>query len=43
MLLNNMKTMVAITLDKSAPTSPGGPAELRLMNRLYLASKLAPP
>jgi AcrR family transcriptional regulator len=40
-LLNNMKTMVAMTLDKSAPTSPGGPAELRLMNRLYLASKLA--
>ena len=40
-LLNNMKTMVAMTLDNSAPTSPGGPAELRLMNRLYLASKLA--
>jgi AcrR family transcriptional regulator len=40
-LLNNMKTMVAMTLDKSAPTSPGGSAELRLMNRLYLANKLA--
>lgn len=40
-LLNNMKTMVAMTLDHSAPTSPGGPAELRLMNRLYLANKLA--
>jgi hypothetical protein len=23
-LLNSMKTMVAMTLDKSAPTSPGG-------------------
>jgi AcrR family transcriptional regulator len=40
-LLYNMKTMVRMTLDKSAPTSPGGPGELRLMNRLYLASKLA--
>jgi AcrR family transcriptional regulator len=40
-LLNNMKTMVAMTLDKSAPSSPGSPDELRLMNRLYLASKLA--
>jgi AcrR family transcriptional regulator len=40
-LLNNMKTMVAMTLDKSAPTSPGSADELRLMNRLYLASKLA--
>jgi AcrR family transcriptional regulator len=40
-LLNNMKTMVAMTLEGSVPTSPGGPAELRLMNRLYLTSKLA--
>jgi AcrR family transcriptional regulator len=40
-LLNNMKTMVAMTVDKSAPSSPGSPDELRLMNRLYLASKLA--
>ncbi|WP_121320482.1 TetR/AcrR family transcriptional regulator [Paraburkholderia sp. RAU2J] len=41
-LLNNMKTMVAMTLDRSAPSSLGGPDELRLMNRLYLAHKLAP-
>jgi AcrR family transcriptional regulator len=40
-LFYNMKTMVRMTLDKSAPTSRGGPGELRLMNRLYLASKLA--
>jgi AcrR family transcriptional regulator len=40
-LLNNMKTMVAMTLDQSAPSSPGGADELRLMNRLYLAHKLA--
>ncbi|SDS04533.1 TetR/AcrR family transcriptional regulator [Bradyrhizobium canariense] len=40
-LLNNMKTMVAMTVDKSAPTSPGSADELSLMNRLYLASKLA--
>lgn len=40
-LLNNMKTMVAMTIDKSAPASPGSADELRLMNRLYLASKLA--
>ncbi len=39
-LLNNMKTMVAMTLDKSAPNSPGSANELRLMNRLYLAAKL---
>jgi AcrR family transcriptional regulator len=40
-LLTNMKAMAAMTLDKSAPSSPGSPNELRLMNRLYLASKLA--
>jgi AcrR family transcriptional regulator len=40
-LLNNMKTMVAMTLHKSVPSSPGSPHELRLMNRLYLASRLA--
>jgi AcrR family transcriptional regulator len=40
-VLNNMKTMVGMTL-KDAPTSPGAPDELRLMNRLYLAAKLAP-
>ncbi|MGF6507058.1 TetR/AcrR family transcriptional regulator [Paraburkholderia sp. 32] len=41
-LLNNMKTIAAMTLDQSAPSSPGGPDELRLMNRLFLAHKLAP-
>jgi AcrR family transcriptional regulator len=40
-VLNNMKTLVGMTM-KDAPTSPGAPAELRLMNRLYLATRLAP-
>ena len=40
-MLHNMKTMVAMTRDDSAPRSAGSPAELGLMNRLYLASKLA--
>jgi AcrR family transcriptional regulator len=40
-VLNNMKTMVGMTM-KDAPTSPGAPGELRLMNRLYLATKLSP-
>jgi AcrR family transcriptional regulator len=40
-LLYNMKAMAAMTLDMSAPSSPGSPNELRLMNRLYLTSKLA--
>jgi AcrR family transcriptional regulator len=40
-VLNNMKTMVGMTM-KDAPTSLGAPEELRLMNRLYLAAKLAP-
>jgi hypothetical protein len=38
-VLNNMKTMVGIAT-KDAPTGPGAPDELRLMNRLYLAAKL---
>jgi AcrR family transcriptional regulator len=36
-VLNNMKTMVGMTM-KDAPTSPGAPDQLRLMNRLYLAA-----
>jgi AcrR family transcriptional regulator len=40
-VLNNMKTMVGMTM-KDAPTSPGAPDQLRLMNRLYLATKLPP-
>jgi AcrR family transcriptional regulator len=40
-VLNNMKTMVGMLL-KDAPTSPGAPDELRIMNRLYLAARLAP-
>ena len=39
-LLHNMKTMKAMTLEQGIATSPGAPAELREMNRLYLASKL---
>jgi hypothetical protein len=40
-VLNNMKTMVGM-IAKDAPTSPGAPDQLRLMNRLYLSAKLAP-
>jgi len=38
-VLNNMKTMVGMAT-KDAPTSPGAPDQLRLMNRLFLAAKL---
>jgi AcrR family transcriptional regulator len=40
-VLNNMKTMVGMTM-KGAPTTPGAPDQLRLMNRLYLAAVLGP-
>jgi AcrR family transcriptional regulator len=40
-LLHNMKTMKALTLEQGIATSPGATAELREMNRLYLASKLS--
>jgi AcrR family transcriptional regulator len=40
-VLNNMKTMVGMTT-KDAPTTPGAPDQLRLMNRLYLTTRLAP-
>jgi AcrR family transcriptional regulator len=40
-LLHNMKTMKALILEQGAATRPGAPAELREMNRLYLASKLS--
>jgi AcrR family transcriptional regulator len=40
-LLHNMKTMKALTLEQGIATSPGAPAELREMNRLYVASKLS--
>lgn len=36
-----MKTMLGMTM-QDAPTSPGAPEELRLMNRLYVARRLAP-
>jgi hypothetical protein len=36
-----MKTMVGMTI-KDAPTTPGAPDQLRLMNRLYLAALLRP-
>ena len=36
-VLNNMKTMVGMTM-KDAPTTPGAPDQLRLMNRLYLVA-----
>jgi AcrR family transcriptional regulator len=41
MVLNNMKTMVGITFG-DAPTTGNAPAELRLMNRLYLNNRLRP-
>jgi hypothetical protein len=40
-VLNNMKIMVGMTM-KDAPTTPGAPGQLRLMNRLYLAAVLRP-
>jgi AcrR family transcriptional regulator len=40
-VLQNMKTMKAITFEQEIVTSPGAMAELREMNRLYLASKLS--
>jgi AcrR family transcriptional regulator len=40
-VLNNMKTLVGMTM-KDAPTTPGAPDQLRLMNRLYLAAVLRP-
>ncbi|MGO4334195.1 helix-turn-helix domain-containing protein [Labrys sp. KB_33_2] len=40
-VLNNMKTMVGM-MRRDAPTTPGAPDQLRLMNRLYLAASLAP-
>jgi AcrR family transcriptional regulator len=40
-LLHNMKTMKALTLEQGIATSLGAPAELREMNRLYLASKFS--
>jgi AcrR family transcriptional regulator len=40
-VLNNMKTMVSITM-KDVPTTDGAPDQLRLMNRLYLAVVLRP-
>jgi AcrR family transcriptional regulator len=40
-VLNNMKTMVGMTTN-DAPTPPGAPDQLRLMNRLYLATVLRP-
>jgi AcrR family transcriptional regulator len=40
-LLYNMKTMREVTFGEGIASSPGAPAELRDMNRLYLASKLS--
>jgi AcrR family transcriptional regulator len=40
-VLNNMKTMVGMTMN-DAPTTPGAPDQLRLMNRLYLEAVLRP-
>jgi hypothetical protein len=40
-VLSNMKTMVGMTMT-DAPTTPGAPDQLRLMNRLYLAAVLRP-
>jgi hypothetical protein len=40
-VLNTMKIMVGMTM-KDAPTTPGAPDPLRLMNRLYLAAVIRP-
>jgi AcrR family transcriptional regulator len=40
-VLSNMKTMVGMTMN-DAPTTPDAPDQLRLMNRLYLATVLRP-
>jgi UDP-N-acetylmuramyl tripeptide synthase len=40
-VLNNMKTMLGMTIN-DAPTTPGAPDQLRLMNRLYLEAVLRP-
>lgn len=40
-LLHNMKTMKTLTFEQGIATSPGATAELREMNRLYLAGKLS--
>jgi hypothetical protein len=40
-VLNNIKTMWGMTMS-DAPTTPGAPDQLRLMNRLYLAAVLRP-
>jgi AcrR family transcriptional regulator len=40
-VLNNMKTMAGMATN-DAPTTPGAPDQLRLMNRLYLAAILGP-
>ena len=40
-LLNNMKLMVAMTMEAGAAVRPGAIHEFRMMNRLYLVSRLA--
>jgi AcrR family transcriptional regulator len=40
-VLNNMKAMTGMTMN-DAPTTPGAPDQLRLMNRLCLAAVLRP-
>ncbi len=41
-LLHNLKTMKAMKFGQHVTTNPGAANELRHMNRLYLANKLAP-
>ena len=41
-LFLNMKTMKALRFQKKFPSSPGAIEEMRQMNRLYLATRLAP-
>ena len=41
-LLHNMKLMKALKFHQNVATSPGAMDELRLMNRLYVAHRLAP-
>ena len=41
-LLHNMKTMASLNFQEKAAAFPGAIEELRLMNRIYVATRLAP-
>ncbi|MCF3947310.1 TetR/AcrR family transcriptional regulator [Acidiphilium iwatense] len=43
LLLNGMKLMTAMTVDETAPSSPGAVQELEIMFRVYITQKLGEP